>query len=160
MLLLRSEPFIFNDTTIVITDHTTKPVPASTSDKPNKVAAKPDAKPASALSFAPRAARRGGKVIGRESKVNKISERAKEDPKPDASTKAEGGQDFFRKFVLSKNEERQQPAPNPESDKTLKEDQQGTGDAVPVNGEGSESVKRKADAEVVQDTTPKRSKAE
>ena len=90
VLLLRTEPFVFNGTEIPITENVRRSEKAKTEKPANSDST------ASSLSFAPRAARRGGKVIGKP-----------RDPVPQAqhAPKAEN-QDFFRNLVSATNKER------------------------------------------------------
>lgn len=92
-VLLRSEPFVFNGATITFSEQARRPKPAKPSEEKT------------ALSFAPRAARRGGKVIGKARTVTK----APAEPVP---PKPAGDQDFYRNLVATTNEKRKAEGDN------------------------------------------------
>ena len=84
--MLRSEPFVFNGATITFSEQARRAKPAKPSEEKTS------------LSFAPRAARRGGKVIGKARPVAKAAE--------SAPAKPAGDQDFYRNLVATTNEKR------------------------------------------------------
>jgi hypothetical protein len=95
-LLLRPEPFIFNNVTISITEQQRRP--KEVKPREDVDASKP---PTTALSFAPRAARRPGIGKGRQAPVDKKLEQALP-----ATVKGTGTQDEFRAMMEAKNRQR------------------------------------------------------
>jgi hypothetical protein len=102
-LLLRPEPFIFNGAQITITDHGRRPPPPASESTPATTTAAPQ----TALSFAPRAARKP-KAIGKGRHAPAVDKALP--PMFVASSAQDGAdksQDDFRAMVAAKNKQRE-----------------------------------------------------
>lgn len=109
LLLLRTEPFIFNGSTITFSENTRKhrnppPGPQSGAGGSSSFAAADPSsgdttiKPTAALAFAPRNARKPGKTLGK----------GRAPPKDAQPVKSASGQNDFRAFMDSKNKQREE----------------------------------------------------
>lgn len=116
-LLLRTEPFIYNGTTVAITEHSRRPTVTSDATTQDKAGAG-TAATTSSLSFAPRTAKRPGKVLGKGRHVQ---------PKAAAGSNSAGvessgnAQDAFRALVESKNKQRESNLATSRAKRSLEE---------------------------------------
>ncbi|EIW67704.1 hypothetical protein TREMEDRAFT_69686 [Tremella mesenterica DSM 1558] len=109
LLLLQSEPFIFGGATIEIREEQRRPLPHK-SDHTPPAAGQATVAPSTSLSFAPRAARRGGKAIGKGRQAppqDKSLHPSFVKASTHSNNETDSGQVDFRAIVAAKNKQRQ-----------------------------------------------------
>ncbi|RXK40070.1 hypothetical protein M231_02710 [Tremella mesenterica] len=109
LLLLQSEPFMFGGATIEIREEQRRPLPHKTDHTP-PAAGQATVAPSTSLSFAPRAARRGGKAIGKGRQAppqDKSLHPSFVKASTHSNNESDSGQVDFRAIVAAKNKQRE-----------------------------------------------------